>query len=86
MNVAVNPATVEAAAPVVNNDDESFREFFLNALRGASLRARLMANELDTLGVAFKNKFISSEDAMRALDELDCWFLIPEMMRDKNEH
>jgi hypothetical protein len=83
MNVAVSPTTVEAAATVVNNDDE-FQQFFLNTLRGASLRARLLANEIDTLGVALKNKFISTEDAISALDELDCWSLIPEMMRENN--
>jgi hypothetical protein len=83
MNVAVNPATIEAAAIV--SDNETFQQFLLTALRGASLRARLLATEIDTLGVALKNKLISTAGALRALDELDCWFLIPEMTRENNE-
>jgi hypothetical protein len=80
MTVALAPTTAEAAAVPVT-DDDSFRQFMLSSLRGASLRARLLANEIDTLGVALKSKMISAEDAVRALDDLDCLFLIPEMMR-----
>ena len=66
--------------PIVASD-ESFRQFMVSSLRGASLRARLLTTEIDTIGTALKGGLISSDDAVRALDELDVWFLIPEMAR-----
>lgn len=39
-------------------------EFLLSALRVATLRARLAANELDSIGVALKRGLVSYDDAM----------------------
>jgi hypothetical protein len=61
-------------------DDLSMSEFMLEVLRCGNLRARLMANELDVVRVALKNKMMSAEDAIRAIDDLSAWFLIPEQL------
>jgi hypothetical protein len=46
-------------------------EFILSALRAASLRARLVATELDTVGVALKRKMIPVEVALSWLHDID---------------
>lgn len=40
-------------------------EYLLSKLRSASLHTRLMANEIDGIGVALKSGFISDELAVR---------------------
>jgi hypothetical protein len=46
-------------------------EFLLSALRVATLRARLAANELDSIGVALKRGLVSYDDAVAWLHEID---------------
>jgi hypothetical protein len=46
-------------------------EFLLSALRVATLRARLAANELDSIGVALKHGLVSYDDAMAWLHDVD---------------
>jgi hypothetical protein len=57
----------------------SFRDFLLSALRCGSLRARLLANELNTIGVALKGQMMSPENAIEAINDRDAWTLIPEL-------
>ena len=45
-------------------------EFLLSLIRTATLRARLMANELDTVGVSLKRNLITVEGAMEWLHDL----------------
>jgi len=51
-------------------DDESHREFLLMQLRALTLRARLTAAELDSLGCALKGGFITPEGAIAWLADL----------------
>ena len=46
-------------------------EFLLSALRVATLRARLAANELDMIGVALKRGLVSYDDAVAWLHDID---------------
>jgi hypothetical protein len=46
-------------------------EFLLSALRVATLRARLAANELDSIGVALKRGLVSHDDAVAWLNDID---------------
>jgi hypothetical protein len=45
-------------------------EFLLSSIRTATLRARLVANELDTVGLSLKRELISVEGAIAWLSEL----------------
>ena len=47
------------------------KEFLLASLRTATLRARLAANELDTIGLALKQNLVSFDDAVAWLDEIN---------------
>jgi hypothetical protein len=47
------------------------REFLLCELRRMSARARLAANECDSIGTALKGGLIEPEAALEWLDELD---------------
>jgi len=63
------------------------KEFLLAALRTATLRARLAANELDTVGIALKQGLCSYDDAVAWLrDEnlLDHVLFRPELLHDSN--
>jgi hypothetical protein len=46
------------------------QEFVVAALRSASLRVRLIANEIDTAGTALKGGFISPETALEWVNEV----------------
>ena len=46
-------------------------EFLLSALRVATVRARLAATELDSIGVALKRGLISYDDAVAWLHDVD---------------
>ena len=46
------------------------REYLLCVLRAATARAKLISNQLDTIGVALRQRAVSVEDAMQwAIDE-----------------
>jgi hypothetical protein len=79
MSIAVNPGASQAQSAPALAEDNSFRDFLLSVLRCGRTRARLIANELDTIGVGLRAGMISSDDAIRAIDDLDAWFLIPEV-------
>ena len=53
----------------VGNSDHS--EFLLACLRAASLRARLIATELDSIGVALRHNLVSQDGAVEWLRDLD---------------
>lgn len=46
-------------------------EFVLSALRAATLRARLVATELDTIGLALKSNLVTVEGALAWLHDVD---------------
>ena len=55
-----------------SNDNEADRdrqEFVVASLRSASLRVRLIANEIDTAGVALKGGLITPEAALEWVNE-----------------
>jgi hypothetical protein len=69
--------------PTVEPDDE-LRSFLLKILRLGSLRARLIATEFDTVGVALKSSWMTPAAALEALEEvsacqLPVWDFIPEI-------
>lgn len=47
----------------------SFRDFMLAELRCAALRSRLVAAEIDSIGVALRGNFITEDDAIAWLDD-----------------
>ena len=53
----------------IQNSDQS--EFLLACLRAASLRAKLIATELDSVGVALRHNFVSHDGAIEWLRDLD---------------
>jgi hypothetical protein len=56
-----------------SEDSEAVRdrqEFVLATLRSASLRVRLIANEIDSAGTALKGGFISPETALEWVNEV----------------
>ena len=53
----------------VQNSDQS--EFLLACLRAASLRARLIATELDSVGVALRRNLVSHDGAVEWLRDLN---------------
>jgi hypothetical protein len=61
-----------ALAPGKSNhvDSSGERDLLLSALRAATARARLAANEFDTIGISLRQKLISCEQALQwARDE-----------------
>jgi hypothetical protein len=58
--------SAQAAPPA----DDGFREFLVAAIRCGRLRAQLLQNELDEIGVALKADLVSSEAAIYWLDEV----------------
>jgi len=53
----------------IQNSDQS--EFLLACLRAASLRAKLIATELDSVGVALRHNFVSHDGAVEWLRDID---------------
>jgi hypothetical protein len=53
----------------VQNSDQS--EFLLACLRAASLRTRLIATELDSVGVALRHNLVSHDGAVEWLSDLN---------------
>jgi hypothetical protein len=47
--------------------EEQHREFLLQSLRNATLRAKLMDGELQSIGIALKGRMIDNETAVRWL-------------------
>jgi hypothetical protein len=53
----------------IENSNQS--EFLLTCLRTASLRAKLIATELDSVGVALRHNFVSHDGAVEWLHDID---------------
>jgi hypothetical protein len=62
-------ARANAAQSPVENSNQS--EFLLACLRAASLRVKLIATELDSVGVALRHNFVSHDGAIEWLRDLD---------------
>jgi hypothetical protein len=45
------------------------REYLMQVLRAATARAKLISNQLDTIGVALRQRAVSVEDALRWAQE-----------------
>ena len=62
-------------------------EFLLSSIRSATLRARLVANELDAVGMSLKRNLISVEGAvawLRSENLLDHVLFRPELLNGSN--
>jgi hypothetical protein len=57
------------ARSLVGNSNQS--DFLLACLRAASLRAKLIATELDSVGVALRHNLVSHDGAVEWLRDLD---------------
>ena len=62
------PEDSTAHSPVGNSNQ---LEFLLACLRAASLRARLVATELDSVGVALRGNLMSHDGAIEWLRDID---------------
>jgi hypothetical protein len=74
-----------ACAPVKPLGDTSGeRDLLLSALRVASAEARLVANQIDTIGASLRQKLVTCEGALQWADEKGLLHLIrlgPEAQR-----
>jgi hypothetical protein len=58
-------SVAKALAPGKSNVDTSGeRDLLMSALRAATARARLAANEFDTIGISLRQKLITCEQAL----------------------
>jgi hypothetical protein len=62
------PEDSTAHSPVGNSNQ---LEFLLACPRAASLRAKLITTELDSVGVALRHNFVSQDGALRWLHDLN---------------
>jgi hypothetical protein len=72
---------VHLGASVEQADDPvAMREFLLAALCCGRLRALLLANEIDAVGVALKGEMVPLNTAFEWLSDIGAWpFLHPEI-------
>jgi hypothetical protein len=62
------------------DDPVAMKELLLAALRCGRLRALLLANEIDALGVALKSEMVPLSTAFEWLSDIGAWpFLHPEI-------
>ena len=73
MNYVSTPAS--AVKPVLG-DSPGERDLMLSALRVASAQARLVANQIDTIGASLRQKLITCEGALQWADEKGLLHLI----------
>ena len=52
------------------------KECLLAEIRSSALRARLLVQDIDTIGVALKHGLIEVEDAVKALKDCGSWPLL----------
>ena len=62
MSLVPNPAS--QVKPVLGESGGD-REFLLQVLRAATARSKLISNQLDTIGVALRQRAVTVEDALR---------------------
>jgi hypothetical protein len=70
---------------VTDQADDPHREFILAALRVASARAKLMDNEIMSIGVALRGRLISPEMALKWANDMGLLYLmqpIPQAVED----
>jgi hypothetical protein len=66
VSLVPNPASqVKPNLGETNGD----REYLMQVLRAATARAKLISNQLDTIGVALRQRAVSVEDALRWAQE-----------------
>jgi hypothetical protein len=56
--------------------EEQHREWLLAALRAATLRAKAMAADLDTIGIALRGNLIGPETAVKWINDSGLMFLV----------
>jgi hypothetical protein len=67
MSSLPNPASQGKPKLGESNGD---REFLMQVLRAATARSKLISNQLDTIGVALRQKAVTVEEALQwAIDE-----------------
>jgi hypothetical protein len=59
----------------------AFTNYLLAELKCASIRARLIVNEIDAIGVALRGNFICTDDAIAWLQEAGALGLISSITR-----
>ena len=65
------------AAGIVRMDEEAqHREFLLTALRAATMRAKLMQADLETIGVALKGNLIGCDTAVAWIRDAGLLFMV----------
>jgi hypothetical protein len=77
-------STASTAVKPVLGDTPGERDLMLSALRVASARARLVANQIDSIGASLRQKAISCQDALlwAKQEEVDSWIVFgPEVTR-----
>ena len=57
-------------------EEDEHREFLLNALRAATLRARCLAADCETIGVALKGNMISADTAVAWIRDANLMWLV----------
>lgn len=72
---AITTATAECKPAF---DEQSDREWVLAQLRHGKYRARLLVNEIDWIGAALKNNWLSPDDAIEEMAQAGARFLYPE--------
>jgi hypothetical protein len=80
----MNVSTPLPAVKPVSGDTPGERDLMLSALRVASARARLIANQIDTIGASLRQKAITCKDALEwaRQEEVDSWIVFgPEAKR-----
>jgi hypothetical protein len=79
-----NLSTPALAVKPFLGDTPGERDLMLSALRVASARARLIANQIDTIGASLRQKAITCKDAMvwAQQEEIEGWIQFgPEAKR-----
>jgi hypothetical protein len=64
--------------------EETHRDFMLSSLRAASLRAKMMEVEINSIGIALKGGMVTTDQAVKWLKDigaLDFVGMIPEAIR-----
>ena len=59
--------SVPTGSAPVNTNAAGEREYLIHALRTAAVRARLVVNLIEQVGVSLRHKAISADDAMQWL-------------------
>ena len=61
--------TTITSEPTTVDPSSGFSDFILHRLHVAGLRAKIIANEFDAIGIALRDGLIDTEGALAMLDE-----------------